>query len=534
MPSKKLPPKKRAASSSAASDVAAGRNATSDDSDRRESAETIAKGVLSALRESAQSDPAPEKPKRVKKPERQKKRRERIQGNVPSNIEVFFDERGGAYCYKVGGRYLTLSQTDLELHLRHDHGLSDEILAANGLSQMEWVRHNAQVNKCVSYAAPLAGHKVGNFMQGGERVLVTTQAQGVWDDLPKKARPEWFLRFVEELLPDGQAYFFLQWLARAVRELRRESRGPGQMVIFVGVARCGKSLMQDIITEVLGGRACNPFRYLTAGTQFNYDLAKAEHWKIADPKSTTDMKARREFGDMIKNSLERTLSIHAKGKDATLILPVMIRITLSINPEQDNIARIPPFDPSIAEKCFLFNCARVAEAYEQFRVVKGTRSLLVETRAEGELDSAALWQRVMSEIPAIRSFLMEMPLPKPDERDDRFGIKAWHHPKLLEELSSLNPWDRLLEIASEVLFAADHVGSWKGKASDLEKAIENSDYKFAAAKLFTHSGACGAHLSRLKDSRPERVKQHPKRDGYTLWEITQPVALGSTHNGTEE
>src|SRR6185312_10273067 len=112
---------------------------------------------------------------------------------------------------------------------------------------------------------------------------------------------------------------------------------------------CGKSLLQYFITEILGGRAANPFEYLM-GEKFNKDLSGAEHWMVEDPGTSTDNRTRREFGAKIKEAtVNRDLRINGKGKDAGL-LQVFRRVTISINNEKEELAVAPPMVEGVADK----------------------------------------------------------------------------------------------------------------------------------------------------------------------------------------
>lgn len=439
----------------------------------------------------------------------------KAQPKPPSHIPVFYDARDGSYLLQVSGRFLVLGKSELKMHLIAA-GLNEKVWhdADDGrLDEFNWILWNAHKTRMIDYSGPLAGHKGGIFTDGSQRkYLVTDQAHGVWDELDKDAEPAFFIEFVHELLPEKQAQFFCYWLALALRSLRKGDFRPGQVVTLAGPAGCGKSLLQSAITEIFGGRAASPFRYMMEFTQFNKDLAGAEHWQIEDPATTTDIRTRRQFGAKLKEAtVNRDFSIHAKGKDA-LTLPLFRRVTISVNDEPENLAVVPPLDPSIEDKIFLFHCSPASKCFEPFR------------DAGGEVDRAKVWAKVMEEIPAIRSWLLNhfKKVPK-DWRDDRFGIKAWHHPELRAELVALAPETRLLQLIDEAIFEdKDQVGDWTGKSSDLEKKLRNSEVAFEAEKILRFVGAAGSYLGRLAKSHRDRVSKRVS-GGYTAWTITPPM-----------
>lgn len=419
------------------------------------------------------------------------------------DIPVFFDVRDSSYWYHIRDRFIKLGSRDIKLHLRV-RGLS-EVEWIDGLRELDWPLWHAQEHKQIDYAGPLAGHRVGIFQSdSGRSLLVTEEAPGLWDDPPKRPKlPRWFIGFIKELLPDEQWLFFCHWLRVALESVREGDFRPGQVVVLAGPSQCGKSLLQHIVSAVLGGRSASPFRYLMGDTQFNYDLAGAEHWPIEDPSSSTDIRTRRAFGARLKEAtVNRDFPIHQKNKDATL-LPLFRRLTLSVNDEPENLSVIPPLDASILDKIFLFKCGRATVGS----------------------DRKAIAQTIRAEVPLIRAWLLQRlgELPK-EFHDDRFGVAAWQHPDLLHELSDMSPEARLLALIDHVLFEQDKTADpvpFIAPMLELEKRLRSSAFAFQVDKLLHYSTACGVYLARLAKSHPSRVSKRGK-DGATLWQINPP------------
>ena len=86
----------------------------------------------------------------------------------------------------------------------------------------------------------------------------------------------------------------------ALSSLRAGGPRVGQALVLVGERDCGKSLLQKIITQLLGGRMAKPFLYMSGQTAFNGNLFGAEHLSIEDEQPYTDIKSRRNFGAKIK------------------------------------------------------------------------------------------------------------------------------------------------------------------------------------------------------------------------------------------
>ena len=356
------------------------------------------------------------------------------------DVEIFYDCRDKGYWYRTENRFLNLSSSDIKIHLKtkgfRENDYRKEFL---NLDSLQYRLYVAQINDVVDYAGPLAGHRIGVYRTtGGKAILVTQEPPQIWDALPKKPKkPDWFIDFLQELLPGDQWIFLAHWLRLALESLRKGDFRQGQVCVFAGESGCGKSLLQNIITEIFGGRSANPFNYMM-GEKFNYDLAGAEHWQIEDPASTTDLRTRRFFGNRLKEcNYNRDFSINQKGKDA-LLLQLFRRTTISVNLEPENLAVIPPLDDSIKDKIFLFKCDMVHESFKPF------------VDLFGGVDRTALWAWVKEWMPEIRVWLLKglPPLAKALQRG-REGIQAWQHPELLGELSNLSQELRLLSLIDE-------------------------------------------------------------------------------------
>jgi len=438
---------------------------------------------------------------------------------LPEHIEVFYDVRDCSFWYRVNGRFMTLKKADLKIELQTMGLRQDNWVEGMGITEIDWVFRNAIHKRAIDYAGSISGHRAGVFEDGGGRkYLVTDEPRGVWDDLPKgkvKA-PEFFRGFIEELLPDGQWQHFCFWLSLGLQALRDADFRPAQCCVFAGPVRCGKSLLQSIITEILGGRVANPMKYMMQETTFNKDLAGAEHWMIEEPKTTTDTRTRIAFGNSIKECFNnRLFAIHGKGKEA-LTLPLFRRGTISVNDEPELLQVLPPFNGSVDDKISLYHCARVETAFEAFK------------DKTGKLDQPAMWSAIMKEIPQIRAWLLTefraAKIPKGFRGDDRAGIDAYHDPELKKQLMSFAPEVRLLGLMDELFFADDATepqAGVKGKAIEIEQKLRKSEFSSQVENMFRH-GQCGSYLGRLSKSVPDRVLKHV-RDGYTTWEIKPPV-----------
>jgi hypothetical protein len=455
----------------------------------------------------------------------------------PLNAEIFYDLRDQSYWYRLTHRYVKMKKTDLKMHLRV-MGYSDDEYVKTGNGSLPFIDipfYEATKQRAIDYAGPLAGHRTGVFRDGGGRAyLITDEARGVWDDLPKGkvTEPEFFSEFVNELLPGDQSDVFLFWLSFALQSLREGDFSPGQAVVLAGPPKCGKSFLQDIVTEILGGRSANPFKYMMELTQFNNDLVGAEHWKIEDPPSSTDIRTRRAFGNNIKNcTFTRDFPVHPKGKDAQMA-PVFRRITISVNDEPENLAVIPPLEASINDKLMLFHCVNVVKALARFKKRSGTPTLPgIETDDSDKVSRKLAWQKVIEEIPLIRAWLLKhyRHVPK-GFRDDRCGIAYWHHPELVQSLCDLSPEHRLLQLIDYVYYDEPPYSEMsERKAFDIENELTKRA-PVQTGSLARHNNWVGTYLGRLLKAGNPRISKRVL-DGSTLWTIKPPSISRKESNG---
>jgi hypothetical protein len=401
------------------------------------------------------------------------------------------------------GRFLNLDSRNVKLHFRRAQFAVDKE-DDYGLKDGDRVLVIAQLDRAVDYAGPLAGHRCGVLStRAGRKVLVTSEALPVQ---PKRGDTDKIETYLSELLGPDQLPYFLFWLKTAWESLEAGDFRPGQMIVLAGPSGCGKSLLQSLITEFLGGRAAKPYRYMIGATQFNSDLAAAEHLIIADEQASIDIRSRRAFGAAVKDlCVNLDMSVHAKGREA-ITLPTYRRVTVSVNDEPENLAILPPMDESILDKIMLFKCAP----------------------ASLDGDRKRIWKTLTAELPALAFHLTKLRL-RPCMQDPRFGVRAYHNEHLLEIVSDISPESRLLSLIEEVIWAKRQNESWddykdrcqepwKGTAIQLEKDLRSSSFTFAVEKLLSFSSACGTYLSRLQNKLPDRFSQVVRR-GKKIWEI---------------
>lgn len=390
-----------------------------------------------------------------------------------------YDKAKGDYWRKTPhGDFVRVNETDLKRHLRFGGVRVGEYVGSFGLTKFDDALCRVQNESAVDHACALAGHKAGLFhTEDGRRVLIPRTPKLI---VPCGGPFPNFEKLLGDLIGAEQLPYLLGWWKVALEDLHGldPSRWRhNQMLAFVGKPDCGKSFLQMLITSSMGGREADPYLWMVGKTDFNEDLAEAEHWKMEDKNAHRDAKSRANFGGAIKQAtVSQALAVHGKGKKQVL-LSTFRRMTISINEDPDYITVLPMLDSSVADKVTILKCGR-AEMLPDWK----------ENKA-----------RFMRELPALVHFLLNIHPITPGLQHGRFGVKTYHAPEIVDLLSQFEPHLRLLEIIDAVLFkpdAAPHA-PWRGTATELQKELVGSSYDTIARQLLNYSTACGQFLSKL-------------------------------------
>ncbi len=425
--------------------------------------------------------------------------------------DLFYDGFGQCYWRENDhGGYHKINDKSLDLELLAQ-GFSAEKDGVEPLDELSQAKRSIQRKQDVAFAGPLAGYHNGLHQIIKQRVLVTGSPSVI---VPQAGEWPTLQRFLNGLLGDQVNYFY-GWMKMACLALASGVFTPGQAFAIAGPANCGKSLLQNTVTELLGGRVSKPFHFMAGKSNFNAENFAAEHLMIEDENSSTDIKARRALGAAIKNiTVNRTQSCFGKNKTAVMLTPFW-RLTMSMNEEPEDLMVLPPFDEGIADKLIL---------------VQGYDNEVVRGMDTGE-KQRVMWETFQREFPAFLAFLQTWDIP--DElKADRFGIKTYHHPELLLKMRELQPEQRLLSLIDDCVFRYHHKYEFSGSSISLERMLTENTYSFCheARNLLRSQNSCGTYLGRLAKYSDPRVTPRTLR-GQTLWHISSPDGFQPDCNG---
>jgi hypothetical protein len=411
--------------------------------------------------------------------------------------------------------FISVDEKSVSRALVVELGLSRHSDGDGGGSEVERALNRIQKQSDVAYAGPLAGYPEGIHQDGQRRLLITSgptlinPTPGPWPLLEAL--------FQRMYVADGidQRPFVFGWLKTAVAALREGVRSPGQVLVLAGPVGAGKSLFQNLVTEMLGGRSERAYTYFSSETGFNGELFHSEHLILEDEMSSRDMRSRRRFGQALKAAVANTVQRCRRMRCEGVGLKPFWRITLSLNDSPEDLLVLPPLDDGIRDKMILI----VVNPGPPPRPIKCAE------------DRAALWSELKAELPAFLAYLETWSIPE-EIQSERYGVAQFHHPRILVALRELAPEFRFLEIVDAVIFRGlvedfdpnelEATGeAWQGSAMDLEQKLRASDFEREIDNLLSFANASGTFLRRLAKEFPERIRSVKIR-GRTLWRIETP------------
>ena len=354
------------------------------------------------------------------------------------NDPLYFD--GRAYWRREkDGNFGQLCREDVRLHLGVQ-GFS--LRAADGSpSPADFALHRLQGDTRVVYAGPICGRPPGLLTENGLRILVT---RGPTHIEPKAGECPTISTWIGNLfghaaldpLAPTQSAVFVAWLKLARLAVRNPSEHrPGNVLAFVGPMDCGKSLLQSaIITPALGGRVADPTLWFTGATTFSSDLWNAEHLAIGDKGLGEDGRERARLRDELKRvAAASEYPLHPKHCEVLTLRPIW-RVTLSANDDPESAASLPALDASFEDKIIYLQCYAPPAPFFN----------------EGEPGARARFLKALTdELPAFFAAVDAFEIPA-ELRKARFGVREFHHPKILD----------LIERGSPLVPLGDALESW--------------------------------------------------------------------------
>lgn len=374
-----------------------------------------------------------------------------------------------------------------------------------------------EINCGVGFVGPLAGYKAGLHQVKGQSILVTQTAKVM---SPEQGDWSMLRGIIEGMFGEEALVYFYGYLSVFVKGLQRCLKMgkpdpgclPGQALCIAGPADCGKSLLVALISEMIGGRMENPYSYMCGRTDFNAELGRAEILFLDDQAASRDPRERARLGAQIKEfTVSQGMRIHAKFMTPFLVQPYQ-RLIFAVNDEPDNLLVLPNIEPSLEDKIIL---------------LRALENDMPMPTASGE-QRKLFWDTLVEQLPVFHHFLLnEFEIPE-EKVSQRFGIKHYHDPELVEALTELSPQEKLLDMVVEMFSNAREAherlananGYWVGTALELEKKLKECYGDALCKQVIPHVNSLGSHLRNLASQRPDVVRQLRRVGGKWKWEIS--------------
>lgn len=412
------------------------------------------------------------------------------------------------YIRNRSGRYIRVKEAALKRELR-GLGIEGKVDKGGLLSEQEVFISNCMHERDIVFAGPMAGYRQGFYEDCGSRFLVTNSPV-----LPAPTPGDWpvLKQFLTGLL-DDQAKWFYGWIKIAYETVAAGKRRTGQALVLAGPRECGKSLLQNIITKILGGRSAKPFQFMCAGTAFNSDLFAAEHLMLEDEMPSCDLKSRRALGAAIKSfTANEEQRCHGKGQQPFMARPFW-RVTVSVNDEPENLMVLPPLDESLEDKMIILRAHKNAMPMPTASVT----------------DREKFWNRLMLEVPHMLHDLCKWTIPA-SMSSERYGVGHYHNHEIVNMVNELSPEMKLIQLIDKALA---YNLPYQGSSVDLEHDLKGEDSVVAAEarSLLYYNTSCGQYLARLEKKMPHRVSSHIQHGGKKIWRIVKEAETQEYEEG---
>lgn len=386
-------------------------------------------------------------------------------------------------------------------------------LLGHDASKIKRELNRIQIQDHVDEVTVIAGYKKGLYRMHGAKILIIrgpdllTAVEGAWP-------------LVEQCLKrlmlshPAQYPILLSWLSQAVKNLYNEDIYiPGQILFLLGPVHCGKSLLQSIITWLLGDRSCRPYDSLTGETSFNSDSYAHEHQIIADPPIRTSIDRLAFAAHLKQYAVEEDHRHHRKGIDAIMIRRPKQRLSVAANDELHNVIIVPTLEKSFEDKCIVLKCedgALPLPGYEN-------------------MERTAFEKLIRAELPAFLHFLLNYQIPaelRQKPHCSRFGLDSWHHPELAAMINSQSQEQSLMNVLDSSFFMSGS-DPWEGNHKDLAQALYAIPDDPEARKFSRSPWLIARCLVLLSNQYPDRVKKSKRRKNeWGKWKIFPETKSG--------
>ena len=416
---------------------------------------------------------------------------------------IWFDGRD--YWLQIDEVWRLFKKSDIALHLRVEHGISDERRRGVVATAMDQLLNQIHLTKAVDGAAPFVYRKATMITFGGKRYLNIARSRlHAAADGPQP----WGLNFpyISQLLdgyfdPPEQLPFFLSWLAYAYQHAVKGQPCNGQAVFLAGDVNQGKTLVSNVLVGDLFGGHMDASDYLLGESKFNKELFEVGLWTVDDTVPSSDPRKQQLYSAMLKKiPANYSFQYHPKFRDQ-FMLPWAGRVLITCNADPESIRILPDVEMSLLDKVMLFKIATVDRDF---------------------VEAAA---RIRAELPFFARFLQDYEIPEQCRGEARFGVKCYHHEELLEEARQSGRtagFAELLEIFRRSFFSNGGVDEWEGNATELKQAMLSDDAIKPLVDPYSVE-QLGRLLGKLEAQGYPGLQRMPRCNSSRNWRISRVI-----------
>jgi len=311
----------------------------------------------------------------------------------------------------------------------------------------------------------------------------------------------WIKSFVENIWDpaflDIQRDTFLAWFKRFYESAYNGNLQSGQAIIIAGPTGLGKTLFsRHVIGGALGGFT-DAGNYLLAKTGFNKECAETAVWCVDDSRGGANWEKHDEFSNALKRYVANPqIPYHPKYRDETTVT-WRGRIVVTCNDDIKSLGILPEMDESIEDKLILF---KIGDKFKP--IFKDVEDV------------------IRRELPYfLRSLLWTWKAPQRVIGEERFGVKSYHHPELLDATINAAPHGQLTEMLP---YAIKHAmvndkklkEKWMNN-TEIRAILDTPGLRSSLAKF--SGNRLGIALSKLPDwlikRNPATNRKSTKREG---------------------
>ncbi len=375
------------------------------------------------------------------------------------------------------------SESQVRRELLVQYGLKSSPAKGESMSEIDAALHRIEKTKRVAGAIPFPGNPQ-SIVKFNEELYLNVATAKPWqlalDPQEWGVNFPWIADFIDGLFIDKQTKeYFLAWLHVWLKSYHEGDPRKGQALFIAGPPGTGKTFLSNhVIARLVGGYA-EATRFIVEGHQFNDGLFGKAAWLIDDALVAADRKAHAKFSSWLKALTANQALRYEKKYGGALDVPFNGRLIVTLNDDPESLNIIPDTDLSLLDKIVLLRTSA--------------------RKAPVAFNVRERYEILDHEMQYFARYVHDYQIPEWIRPDNRFGIKEWHDPALLEEATAVTESSSVVEIVNVWRHAwaalkSSTVGPnpktgempthWEGTATELLSQLkETTKTKHAAASL---------------------------------------------------